>query len=62
VFRPELDPALRSQPALVVTPGNQSAVEGYFDEVRRIGTAERKQREEVLETVNVFVASGLKDR
>jgi hypothetical protein len=35
---------------------------GFFDEVRPLGTAERKQRDEVLEKVNVFLANGLKDR
>ncbi|HQZ11319.1 MAG TPA: glycosyltransferase family 39 protein [Devosia sp.] len=63
VFRPPLDPALKTQPALVVTPGDQASVELLFDSVRPLGTASRTQRAgEVLETVNLFVATGLKNR
>jgi 4-amino-4-deoxy-L-arabinose transferase-like glycosyltransferase len=61
-FRPPMDPALKDQPSLVVTPADLGTVEGFFNAVRQVGTASRRQRDEALETVNVFIASGLKDR
>lgn len=61
-FRPPLDPALRGETALVVTSADLPTVEGFFDTVRQVGTASRRQRDEALETVNVYIASGLKDR
>ena len=62
-FRPPRDPALASQPALVVTPADRRVVESFFETVQPLGTASRRQRnDEVLETVNLYLASGLKDR